>query len=163
MQQHLKGYLEGKHGSLLVTGAYVASDSWDNPLRLDASLLDEEERKADRTFLQESLKIKWRVGQAATGGGMRWVPNAAMRHNGHYDYWSQLNSECYVVESPDAIEPSVPSAYTVMRYEENNLSAAVAYPGSDYRTFVMGVPFETLRDQRTRLMKEITDILLTSH
>ena len=68
-----------------------------------------------------------------------------------------------MVESPDAIEPSVPSAYTVMRYEENNLSAAVAYPGSDYRTFVMGVPFETLRDERPRLMKEITDFLLPSH
>ena len=160
MQQQLKAYLTERHGSLLVSGAYVASDSWDNPLRLDASLIDEEEREADRDFLQASLKIKWRVGQAATGGGIRWVPNNAIRHNGHYDYWNRLNSECYVVESPDAIEPSVPSAYTVMRYEENNLSAAVAYPGSDYRTFVMGVPFETLRDERSRLMKEITDFLL---
>ncbi len=159
MQQQLKGYLEGKHGGLLVTGAYVASDSWDNPLRLDASLLDEEERKADREFLQETLKIKWRVGQAATGGGMRWVPNSALHHSGHYDYWNRLNSECYVVESPDAIEPSVPEACTVMRYEENNLSAAVAYAGSDYRTFVMGVPFEALRDERGRLMQEIVSFL----
>ena len=91
---------------------------------------------------------------------MRWVPNTALKQKGHYDYWNTLNSECYVVESPDAIEPSVPEACTVMRYEENNLSAAVAYAGSDYRTFVMGVPFETLRDERARLMKEITDFLL---
>ena len=159
MQQQLKDYLTRQHGRLLVTGAYVASDSWDNPLRLDESLMDKDEMKADQTFLQETLKIKWRAGQAATGGGLRWVPNPTAKHSGSYDYWSRLNSECYAVESPDAIEPSVPEACTVMRYEENNLSAAVAYAGSDYRTFVMGVPFETLRDGRNRLMQEIVSLL----
>ena len=43
-----------------------------------------------------------------------------------------------------------------MRYPENNISAGVAYKG-DYKTFVMGVPFETLRTaaERAELMKGI--------
>jgi hypothetical protein len=48
-----------------------------------------------------------------------------------------------------------------MRYLENNLSAAVAYDGEDYKTFIMGVPFETIKtsDERSALMKQIVDFL----
>ena len=74
-----------------------------------------------------------------------------------YKYAHALNEKVYVVESPDAIEPACDSAYTVMRYPENNLSAAIAYKGA-YKTFVMGFPFETLTVplEREKLMKEIT-------
>ena len=43
-----------------------------------------------------------------------------------------------------------------MRYPENNFSAAVAYCG-DYKTLVMGVPFESILDatNREKLMAEI--------
>ena len=160
MQEQLRNYLTQVHGSLFASGAYIASDSWDNPLRLDESFLDKEEMKADQTFIQEVLKFKWRVGQAATGGDLYWVLNRLTRQDGHYSYWNTLNDRCYVVESPDAIEPAVPEACTVMRYDENNLSAAVAYAGEDYRTFVMGVPFEALRGGHADLMKQIVDFLL---
>lgn len=60
------------------------------------------------------------------------------------------------MESPDAIVPATPEAHTVMRYSENNLSAAVAYRGN-YRTFVMGFPFEAIRTpaEREKLMRQI--------
>ena len=160
MQEQLRNYLTQVHGSLFASGAYIASDSWDTPLRLDESFLDKEEMKADQTFIQEVLKFKWRVWQAATGGDLYWVLNRLTRQDGHYSYWNTLNDRCYVVESPDAIEPAVPEASTVMRYDENNLSAAVAYAGEDYRTFVMGVPFEALRGGHADLMKQIVDFLL---
>jgi hypothetical protein len=81
-----------------------------------------------------------------------------MDFSAHYDYYNELNSDCYVVESPDAIEPATKDAWTVMRYAQNNLSAAVAYKGN-YRTYVMGVPFETIcsPDDRAQLMKQILD------
>lgn len=43
-----------------------------------------------------------------------------------------------------------------MRYQENNLSAGVAYQG-DYKTCVLGFPFETIRTaaERNQLMKAI--------
>lgn len=68
----------------------------------------------------------------------------------------ELNTDSYVVESPDAIEPATKEAYTVMRYSENNLSAGVAYQGS-YKTCVLGFPFESLRtaEERDCLMNAI--------
>ena len=67
-----------------------------------------------------------------------------------------MNEESYVVESQDDIEQASKDAYTVMRYSENNLSAGVAYQG-DYKTYILGFPFETIRTEAERgtLMKAI--------
>ena len=70
--------------------------------------------------------------------------------NGHLDtVFNELNADSYVVESPDAIEPATKDAHTVMRYSENNLSAGVAYQG-DYKTLVLGFPFESIRTDSER-------------
>ena len=76
--------------------------------------------------------------------------------DGEYNYFNELNSESYVVESPDAIEPATPEGYTIMRYPENNLSAGVAC-GGKYKTVILGFPFESLRssEQRNKLMNQI--------
>ena len=160
MQECLTAYLKGG-GRLLATGCYVGSDLWDNPLRLDESLLDREALKTDQKFCTDVLRYKWRAGQAARGGAVGWVPSGIGRQKGAYDYHSELNSLCYAAESPDAIEPVGEGAFTVMRYTENNLSAAVAYDGSDYKTFVMGVPFETVKtaSDRVDLMAQILAFL----
>ena len=160
MQACLTAYLKAG-GRLLVSGSYVASDLWDNPLRIDESLLDREQLKADQKFATDVLKYKWRVGQAAKGGKLGWVKSGIGRQVGAYCYHNVLNAECYAVQSPDALEPAANNAFTVMRYLENNLSAAVAYDGEDYKTFIMGVPFETIKtsDERSALMKQIVDFL----
>ena len=76
--------------------------------------------------------------------------------SGNYTYHNELNADSYVVESPDAIEPATKDAHTVMRYSENNLSAGVAYQG-DYKTFVLGFPFESIRtdSEREALMNAV--------
>ena len=65
------------------------------------------------------------------------------------------------MESPDAIEPADSTGFTVMRYPENNLSAAIASQGS-YKTFVMGFPFESITQafSREKLMKTIIDFFM---
>jgi len=75
---------------------------------------------------------------------------------GKYDYFNTLNSESYVVESPDGIEPAETNAFTVFRYSENNLSAGVVYQGA-YKTCVLGFPFESIKSsvERNQLMKSI--------
>ena len=80
---------------------------------------------------------------------------------GEMNYANTLNSEQYIVESPDALEAADSTGYTVMRYPENNLSAAIASQGS-YKTFVMGFPFEsiTLAFCREKLMKTIVDFFM---
>ncbi|MBP6065560.1 MAG: xanthan lyase [Bacteroides sp.] len=135
-------------GNFFVSGAYLGSDLWDNRLV--------KANEADRKFATEVLKYKWRVGQAATMGKVKTVTSPFSTVGRHYTYYNELNSESYVVEAPDAIEPADKEAATVMRYTENNLSAGVAYKGA-YKTYVLGFPFESLRTvtERNQLMKEI--------
>jgi hypothetical protein len=152
MQKALTEYLQKDKGKLFVSGAYVASDLWDNPLA--------EKKEADVKFATDVLKFQWRVNQAAKHSGLKTVQSALSKTGERYDYYDTLNEECYVVESPDALEPSCPEAQTVLRYTENNLSAGVAYK-KDYSTYIMGVPFETIRTEagRNALMKTIINTL----
>ena len=135
-------------GNFFVSGAYVASDLWDNRL----AKADEKDKK----FAMEVLKYKWRTGQAARNGKVKGVASPFPAIKGNYTYHQELNPESYVVESPDAIEPAVRGAFTVLRYSENNLSAGIAYKG-DYKTCVLGFPFESVRppEEREQLMNAI--------
>ena len=152
LQKAITAYLQQNRGKLFVSGAYVATDLWDNPLA--------EKLEADVKFATEVLKYQWRVNQAARHSGLKTVQSALSKAGEKYDYYDTLNEECYVVESPDALEPSCPEAQTVMRYTENNLSAAVAYKGK-YATYIMGVPFETIQTEaeRNALMKNVINTL----
>lgn len=153
MQAAIKSYLlEGGGRQLLVSGAYVGSDLWANPL---APPLDE-----DKAFARDILKYKWRTSRADRTGEVMMVRSSVSQSGHAMRYANTLNAQTYVVESPDAIEPSCPEAHTVMRYAGNSLSAAVAYMGSDYGTFVMAVPFESVTDpeSRHRLMRQILEM-----
>ena len=73
-----------------------------------------------------------------------------------------LDTRCYPVESPDAIYPSdLSRGIPVMKYTENNLTAAVAHDAGDYRTVVMGFPFESVVGVRAKasLMRCVLEYL----
>ncbi len=140
MQQAIADYC-GQGGNIFVSGAFVGTDLWDN--RLAAP------EEADKKFATEVLKYKWRVGQAAKMGKVKTVASPFSSLTGEYTYHHELNEDSYVVEAPDAIEPATKDAYTVMRYSESNLSAGVAYQG-DYKTYIMGFPFEAVRTEAER-------------
>ena len=147
MQDAIAAYCQ-QGGNILVSGAYVASDLWDNVLTTP--------EEADKKFATEVLKYKWRVNQAATMGKVKGVASPVSAAKGAYTYYNELNPESYVVESPDAVEPATKDAYTVLRYSENNLSAGIAYKGA-YKTYIMGFPFESIRTaaEREALMNTI--------
>ena len=139
-------------GSLFVSGAYIATDLMDNPLAVTQS--------TDKKFLEDVLKLKWRVNRAAKKGEVKGVVSPLSKDRSSYQFNQMLSSEIYAVESPDAIEPAHKDAFTIMRYSENNLSAAVAYD-SDYKVVALGFPFETIYSsvQRDELMSNILRIL----
>ena len=140
MQEAIATYcLQG--GNIFVSGAFVGTDLWDNRLA--------EANEADQKFATEVLKYKWRVGQAARTGKVKCITSPFPMLTGNYTYHHELNSDSYVVEAPDAIEPATKDAYTIMRYSESNLSAGVAYQG-DYKTCIMGFPFESIRTEAER-------------
>ncbi len=149
MQEAITTYCQ-QGGNIFISGSYVASDLWDN------TLIPSEE--TDRKFATEVLRYKWRVQQATKQGKVKSVSSPFTMLTGNYTYHDTLNSDCYVVEAPDAIEPASEEAYTVMRYSENNMSAGVAFSGT-YKTLVLGFPFEALKTEREReeMMKQILE------
>ena len=127
---------------------------WDNP---DAGVsLD-----TDKDFARKILKYNFRERRAAKTGKVAAVRSDISSCQSVYDYYSELNDKSYVVESPDGIVPEGENAYTIYRYPENAISAGVAYKGTDYRTCILGFPFESLKDSRSRdeVMKNTLDLL----
>ncbi len=155
MQKAITDYCR-QGGNIFVSGAFVATDLWDN--RHAPS------KEEDKAFATDILKYKWRVGQAAVNGKVKSVVSPySVFNKGNYSYHNKLNPYSYVVEAPDAIEPASDNAHTIFRYSENNLSAGIAYKG-DYKTVVLGFPFESLKtsEERERMMEVVLEFLAPS-
>jgi hypothetical protein len=151
MQERLAAYC-ADGGNVFVSGAFLASDLWDKVAPV----------KEEIEFAEQVLGYTWRTGQASMLGNVRSVAtpkDVNMNFTGNYRFYDVPNEVSYVVESPDAIEPvkGHKNNYTIMRYNENNLSAAVAYQGKKQRTVVMGFPFESIKREadRNRLIQQI--------
>jgi hypothetical protein len=149
-QQIVSDYCKGG-GSVIVSGAFVGSDFWDNP----------HATASDREWAQNTLKYKWRNSNGAVSGRVKAVASPFSSIVGNYQTYNELNSESYVVENPDAIEPATKDGFTVFRYSENNLSAGVFYKGDTYNTCILGFPIESVKGQenRNRLLKSILETI----
>ena len=75
--------------------------------------------------------------------------------NTHFTIPCTVNEKTYAVPAPDCLTPVAP-AYSTFIYTPGNYSAGIAYKGN-YRTFVLGFPFESIEgvQQRTRIMSAI--------
>ncbi|MBP9998642.1 MAG: hypothetical protein KBS67_05295, partial [Bacteroidales bacterium] len=125
----------GKGGNLLVSGANIGSD----------------ERGSGFT---ESL-----LGYSCPPG-----PGTAAGIMGDMEFYSRPNSECYCVESPDALEPASRKASVMLIYPLTNRPAAVSFKGKGYKTVSIGVPIETVKSEsdRIKLLKESLQELQTN-
>lgn len=134
-------------GNIVVSGAFVGTDLWDNPGATDN----------DRKWAKETLRFKWRNNYGAVTGAIKAVASPYPSIEGNYNYYNRLNSESYVVENPDAIEPADKNGVTIFRYSENNLSAGILYKGNRYGCCILGFPIESLtsQQQRNRLVKQL--------
>lgn len=156
MQRWITAYCHAG-GRVFVSGSYVATDLFHNPLVSPD--------KADADFARGILKYQWRDDKAATEGKVRAVASPLTAEAASYDYYNRPNEESYVVESPDAIVPADPCAYTAFRYTESNLPAGVVFGGNatdKWRTVVLGFPFESIKDEaaRLRLMSQAMGFLM---
>lgn len=149
-QDAIAGYCNNG-GSIIVSGAFVGTDLWDNPYAT----------AEDRKWAQDILKYKWRNNYGAVTGQIKAVASPFTSVQGNYTYYHTLNSESYAVEYPDAIEPADDNAFTVFRYTENNLSAGVIYKGEKYSTAVLGFPIEAVKktEDRDKLVKGLLEAL----
>lgn len=152
LQTRIKAHTDSG-GDIFVSGAYIATDIWDNPYS------SPEIAEADKNFARNVLGYVWRVGQASTGGEAYQVPTPFKAFgSGTYRFSNNLYEDCYAVESPDSFYASdSENGATLMRYGENNLVAATAFNAPGYRTVILGFPFECIldTDDRAALMSQI--------
>lgn len=136
-------------GNVMVTGSYVASDVWDGITS----------GKAEQKFAKEVLGYEWRVGHAAITGEAYSVvsPYKQLLVGDTYKFSNTKNEKIYCVESPDGVIPGSDKANTIMRYSENNIPAGIAADMQNYRTVVIGFPFETIQcgNCRNKMMGEV--------
>ena len=124
---------------MMVSGSYVASDM---------------SSESDSIFNEKHFHL--------TYGGAKHNPtdNTVNGLGTSFYYYHQLNEEHYAATSTDILRPAE-RAFVAMQYADES-PACVAYSGTDNRTFVMGFPFECIRDAATRasLMSGILHFLL---
>ena len=127
-------------GSLLVSGAYVGSDMTS---------------ENDRLFTRSILKYEY--AGALSADSITHINGL----NTDFDIYRQLNEESYCVPAIDCLAP-LDKGFCPMVYAPSGQSAAVAYQGSDYRSFTMGFPFEAIKDPQTRstLLQGILQFLI---
>jgi len=136
-------------GKLFISGAYVASD-----------LFNKHALPADTLFAEKVLKYKLDTNWADQTGNVHSADQAFMNPSDTLRYNTGYRPDIYQVEAPDALSPADSKAQVLMRYAENQFSAAVGYRDT-YSVVTMGFPFETIESQqdRDRMMKAILDYL----
>jgi len=137
-------------GNIFISGAYIGTDPFVN-IRDDSVSIN---------FVQNNLKYKWRTDHAVKTGGVYSVDSLFMPFGNSFEFNTELNPRLYAAESPDAIEPADSTSITILRYRENNTSAAVGFKG-DYSVVAFGFPFETIPDQgkRDEVMQAVLNYL----
>jgi hypothetical protein len=126
-------------GRLLVSGAYIGSDN----------------RYGDeQVFCQRVLKSVW--------AGQYRAPEETVTGMGtSFDFYHQLCEQHYAATNCDILMPVEKESFGAMVYADGTC-AATAYKGTDYRAFVMGYPFECIKNKPKQyaIMKGVLNFLL---
>ena len=125
LQNQLRSYAYNG-GRLLVSGSYVGTD-----------MLQPNEQQ----WLADVLKC-------SAGGSYRAENDTINGMGTSFLYYNKLNEEHYASTASDVLLPVEP-AFPVMLYGDGR-EACVAYQGNDYRSIVLGFPFECIRDRQKR-------------
>lgn len=126
LRKNIEAYLRS-NGRLLVSGAYVASDM---------------QTEAERNFLANTLRVGF--GGQNTDASMSLVEGLGIK----FDIIRRPNDRHYAAQTVDVVSP-LSQAFCAIRYDDGT-DAAVAYDGTDNKTFVMGFPLECINNVRTR-------------
>lgn len=138
LRNALSGFCSGG-GGLFLSGAYVGTDVF-------ADLPDD---APGPTFARETLGFAWRTDHAARTGGIISTGSTLLPNGFRFSFNTEIHPTIYTVGAPDAIEPSDEAGTTVLRYTENNISAAVARRGA-CPVVTFGFPFETILRESDR-------------
>ncbi len=134
-------------GNILVSGAYIATDIWDQiyPYEVDKAF-----REQSVNFARNVLGYRWGANCGSRKGEARPAVNETFTTiaNGRYAICNEINEDCYSVENPDGIVPASSKGAVIMRYTDTDIPAAICHEGDGYRTTCFGFPLETLKDSK---------------
>jgi hypothetical protein len=136
LRQELKNYIQ-MGGALIISGAYLGSDM---------------QSDSERQFMNSVLKCNYAGRNLTTTGQVTGMGTTL-------EYWNQLNSTHYAATHTDILQPVAP-AFTVMQYADGN-DAAIACKSPSAHLFIMGFPFECIKNeqQRSSIMQGILNYL----
>lgn len=139
LQSKLRSYAK-LGGRILVSGAYVGSDMT---------------QPHERSFMSDVLKTTFTGTDTNAGNNM--VDGLGLS----FDIIRQINDRHFAATSVDRIAACDGRSFVAMRYQDGS-TAGVAYDGTDYKSFVMGYPYECINNVRTRqqVMKGLLGFLL---
>lgn len=139
LQSKLRSYAKSG-GRILVSGAYVGSDMT---------------QPHERSFMSDVLKTTFTGPD--TNAGCNMVDGLGLS----FDIIRQINDRHFAATSVDRIAACDGRSFAAMRYQDGS-TAGVAYDGTDYKSFVMGYPYECINNVRTRqqVMKGLLGFLL---
>ena len=115
-------------GNLLVSGAYIARD---------------QHTREKQDFIINTLKIE--AYAPVTMDSLARISGMGL----NFDIYSHLNEAHYATTHADCLIPTQ-EAYSTLLFSPQNWSAAIAYPGTNYRSITMGFPFECITDDKVR-------------
>lgn len=145
LQSALRGFTKGG-GTLIVSGAYIATDSRDFIYSAPASQATLQEMERERQFTEDVLKITRVCPRASSEGTLRGI--SAELEGRPWCFFNIPNIYSYCVESPDGITPAG-GAETIMEYADTGIGAAVAFEAEGYRCYTFAFPLETLSSQNS--------------
>ena len=150
LQNRITDYTK-QGGAVFASGCYIGSDLW-NSLEADGE---------DKEFARRVLHFSFNGDMATRRGVARVVASPMKMARRDIEFNREPSKEFYGIESPGCISPYGKGAFIAMRYVTNNQPAAVGYKGTDYRTMIMGFPFEAIREaeERDALMRGILNFL----
>lgn len=139
LQSKLRSYAKSG-GRILVSGTYVGSDMT---------------QPHERSFMSDVLKTTFTGTDTNAGNNM--VDGLGLS----FDIIRQINDRHFAATSVDRIAACDGRSFAAMRYQDGS-TAGVAYDGTDYKSFVMGYPYECINNVRTRqqVMKGLLGFLL---
>ena len=139
LQSKLRSYAKSG-GRILVSGAYVGSDMT---------------QPHERSFMSDVLKTTFTGTDTNAGNNM--VDGLGLS----FDIIRQINDRHFAATFVDRIAACDGRSFAAMRYQDGS-TAGVAYDGTDYKSFVIGYPYECINNVRTRqqVMKGLLGFLL---
>ena len=122
-------------GSVLLSGAYIATDAWNHVFPVERA------PESTRNFIQETLGYKWVTNFGDVSGKADAASNAPYRLP-EVSYNREWSPSVYRVESPDGLEPASDQTKALLRYHGTRITAATLYDAGNYRVAAFGFPLE---------------------